>query len=338
MIGAATRKDLMAGHTITPYELTATRKFLRDKSKKDEPLILASLSDSATVDLLTVIEKNVLKAKPSTSSDKTRETACVAVRRKGDIVTMVFACDISGEREVVRDAQAAGRPVVFTKGQKHIAQFLSICMLWRPAAGTEGVLLIHSPWGRGGSKAHILGVLQRAVNADSDAKAKLHADPKVPADVLEQLLQRANATKVTYTRRTGITSDFAVSSSSQTSTSAEMELVVRGADSVPFRDAFTNALKRKADRSKLFTVQVRDGDGGYEEQRFDDVEVEIQTGAGKRTYSMARDTIPTMGFDLTGEINAIYYTDMPDGAEADWPETLLENGSVHMKRILDEVK
>jgi hypothetical protein len=327
----------MAGHTITPYELTATRKFVRDKAKRSELLPLASLSSDSTIDLLDVVEQNVLDVAGSHSSDKTRETTCVAARRNNDVVTMVFACDISGEREVVRDAESAGRPVVFTKGENHVAQFLSICMLWRPSGGTDGVLLIHSPWGRGGSKAHIIGVLQRAVDAHPDAKAKLHADPKVPADVLEQLLQRANATKVTYTRRTGITSDFSQAAANPASAPAEMELVVRGAESLPFRDAFAAALKRKADREKLFTVKVRDGDGGYEEQRFDDVEVEIQTGAGKRTYSIARDTIPTMGFDLTSEINAIYYS-LPDDEHSGWPETLLDEGAKHLERVLAHVR
>ena len=46
----------MAGHTLTPYEFVATRKWAR-KEKKDEHLLLASLGEDAPVDLLDAIEQ-----------------------------------------------------------------------------------------------------------------------------------------------------------------------------------------------------------------------------------------------------------------------------------------
>lgn len=44
-----------------------------------------------------------------------------------------------------------------------------------------------------------------------------------------------------------------------------------------------------------------------------------------------------MGFDLTSEINAIYYS-LPDDEHAEWPATLLGEASKHLERVLDDVK
>lgn len=329
----------MAGHTITPYEISATRKFVRDKAKRAELLLLASLSDKATVDLLDLVETHIEHVEPMMSSDGTKTTRCVLVRRHGERVEMVFACDVSGEREVVIDGADPGRPVVFMKGAEHVARFLSCCVLWRPAGGTEGILLLHSPWGRGGSKSHIVNLLQRAVDQEPLAKAKLHADAKVPVEELERLIRQANATKVTYTKRTGITSDFAGNGSTRNTASApaEIDVVVRGSDGVPFLDAFKNALRRRADRERLLTVKVADGAGGYEEQVFDDVEVELKTSSGARTYSIKRDTIPTIGFNLTSEINSVYYG-LPDDAHDKWPAELLDGIAKNLRGLLDDLK
>jgi hypothetical protein len=329
----------MAGHTITPYEITATRKFVRDRTKRAELLLLASLSNQATVDVLDVVAAHIEHVEPMTSTDKTKTTRCVLVRRHGDRVEMVFACDVSGEREVVIDGADPGRPVVFMKGAEHVARFLSCCVLWRPSGGTDGVLLLHSPWGRGGSKSHVINLLQRALDKEPLAKAKLHADPKVPVEELERLIRDANATKITYTKRTGITSDFVGNGTTPNTASApaEIDVVVRGSDGTPFLDAFKKALTRKADRNKLLTVKVADGDGGYEEQVFDDAEVELRSSAGTRTYSIKRDTIPTIGFNLTSEINSVYYA-LPDDAHGRWPTELLDGIAKHLRQLLDHVK
>ena len=324
----------MAGHLVTPYEVTATRKHAR--SDKDKPLILSSIGKGVTVDLLDAVESNVCQVEPLKSTDETRTVECVEVRRNGDAVAMVFASDISGEREVVHDAALPGRPVVFTKGSKHVTRFYSCCLLSRPASGTSGVLLVHSPWGRGGSKSQVVRLVQRAVDRTEGAKAKISADALIPAKALDRILRQARTTRITYTRSTGVTSTFG-EEAPRASAPAEIDLVVKGSNSVPFRDALAAALRATKNREKLFTVRVRDdaADGGYREETFDDVAVDIATAGGVRRYSMREDSLPTMGFNLTSEINAVYYG-LPEGG-TDWPVQLLNGVLPHLETRLQEV-
>lgn len=324
----------MAGHLITPYEVTATRKHAR--KEKDKLLLLASLGKDMTIDLLDAVETNLPKVEPLTSADGTRTVECAEVRRKGDALAMIFASDVSGEREVVHDGVAAGRPVVFTKGKKHVTRFYSCCLLFRPPSGTSGILLIHSPWGRGGSKSQVVLLIQRAIDQVEGAKAKISAAPMVPAKALERILRQANATKITYTRSTGVTSTFG-EARRQASAPAEIDLVVKGSTSVPFRDALAAALRATKSREKLFTVRVRDDDvdGGYREETFDDVAIDITTPGGIRRYSMKQNTLPTMGFNLTPEINSVYFA-LPDGG-ADWPTQLLDGVVPHLEKRAREV-
>ncbi len=100
----------MAGHLVTPYEVTVTRKHARTDKRK--PLLLASIGKDMTIDLLDAVETNLTLVEPLKSSDEARTVECVEVRRKVDALAMVFASDVSGEREVVHDGGAVGRPVV----------------------------------------------------------------------------------------------------------------------------------------------------------------------------------------------------------------------------------
>lgn len=322
----------MSGHLVTPYEVTATRKYARQE--KREFLLLASIAKDVTVDLLDAAEGNITGVQPLKSTDGTRTVACVEAERIGDSVGMVFAADVSGEREVVHDGDLPGRPVVFTKGNKHVTRFYSCCLLWRPPSGTSGILLVHSPWGRGGSKAQVVQLVQRAVDS-ADAKAQIHADPVIPAKALDRILRNAKATKITYTRATGVTSTFG-NAAQQASAPAEIDLVVKGSNSIPFRDALAAALKATTtNREKLFTVRVRDGNS-YRDETFDDVAIDITTPGGTRRYSMKHETLPTIGFNLTPEINAIYYG-LPDGGQ-DWARDLLSGALPHLIKRVEEVQ
>lgn len=323
----------MAGHIVTPYEVKAKRKHAR--TNKDTLLLLASLATDRTVDFLDAVESNLVSVESLASTDGTRTVECVEVSRAGDALAMVFAADVSGEREVVHDGALPGRPVVFTKGNKHVTRFYSCCLLWRPPSGTSGILLVHSPWARGGSKAQVLKLVQRAVDC-SGAKAKISADPMIPAKALKRILRQANATKITYSRSTGVTSTFG-ENDVKASAQAEIDLVVKGSDSVPFRDALTRALKGTTNREKLFTVSVRDGeDGGYKEETFEDVAIDITTPGGSRRYSMKDNTLPTMGFNLTPEFNNVYYG-LPEGG-SEWAAELLAGITPHLVRRAEEVR
>lgn len=328
----------MSGHTVTPYELTAVRKHVRLKGKEPEPLLLASIAKDRTIDLLDAIASHVEAVSAVTSSDETRAVSCVETRRDGNALLLVIAQDVSGEREVVLDGDDPQRPVVFTKGEKHVTRIHSCCMVWRPASGTAGLLLMHSPWNRGGSRASVLRLIQRAVDAEEGAKAKLHADPMIPAKALERLLRQAKATRITYSKAAGVRTEFD-DNGLVTSAPAELDLVVRGSDSVPFRDALASALRKPANRQKLFTIKVRDddADGGYREETFDDVEVAIETAAGSKTYSIAQNTVPTMGFNITSEVNHVYAGLPEDDEGRGWPALLLDGLSGRLAAIAAEV-
>ncbi len=178
-------------------------------------------------------------------------------------------------------------------------------------------------------------LIQHAVDQTEGPKAKVSADPMIPAKALERMLRQANATKITYTRTTGITSTFG-DSKQRASAPAEVDLVVKGSDSIPFRNALTAALKLTANREKLFTVRVRDDDtGGYREETFDDVAIDIATAGGVRRYSMKQNTLPTMGFNLTPEINSVYFG-LPDGGK-EWSTQLLDGVLPHLHRKAKEV-
>lgn len=325
----------MAGHTVTPYQLKAKRA--RARKNKEVTLNLAALADGTSVDLLDVLEANLPSVAAYESSDKSQLIRCELVNAcAADVVTIVFAADRLGEREVLHDTSEDSRPVVFEKGRKHAARYFMCCLVWRPTDGGDGILLLHSPWGRGGTKTQILKLLQSAVRNEPKAKAKLSADAMIPAAALSAILDRANATKITYRRETGVQSDFASVDGTKTAP-ASMALVVKGTNTLPYRDALGKALKDKANRSKLFVASVADGDGNYTEQTFDDVEVEVDTGAGKATYSISTESIPTMGYNETSEINAAYYA-LPEGDWGNWPAQLEAAVRPVLLRVLGNVQ
>ena len=326
----------MAGHTLTPYEVTATRKWVRDKKAKETKLLLASIDEDQTIDLLDAVTDNITDLDALETSDGTRTFQFEYYEADADTVTMVFSNEISGEREQIRDSKVKGRPVVFTKDDRHVTIYYSVCLLWRPPDGTEGLLLMHSPWGRGGSKTQVMKLLQAATNA-SGAKAKLAADALIPQKMLDRYLRNAKATKIIYRKDSAISSTFAGNTRTAL---AEMDLVVKGTNSIGYRDALAAALKAtKQDPTKLFTVGIRDpqADGGTREETFDDVEVEISTPGGTRRYSMRNETIPTVGLDVTSAVNSIYYgldANDPDS----WPEQLCAGVGPHLQKRLQEVQ
>lgn len=326
----------MAGHIVTPYEVIATRKGAR--KNKDEPLLLAALGKDVSLDLLDLVETNICKVPPCVNGDKTSSTRCVAVERTGDSVLMVFDAGRSGEREVVRD-NSPKRKVVFTKQNDHIGSYYSSALLWRPPSGTAAVLLVHSPWGRGGSKGQVLQLLQRAVNVEELAAAKLRANPMIPAKELAKILRAAKSTRITYTKSTGVTSTFD-GASGKKSAPAEIDLVVKGSGSIPFRDELTRALKATANKDKFFTLSVRDEavDGGYREETFDDVTIDIQTSAGSKRYSMRNETVPTLGFNLTSEFNEVYSALPKEAARVDeWPDLILKGAKKYLPAFVKVV-
>lgn len=325
----------MAGHTLTPYQITATRKRAR---KNKDPLLLAAVGKDQPVDVLDALETHLVDAPPLVSTDETRQVRCVAVDRDGDLLQFIVACDIRGEREVVHDGDAADRPAVFEKNKHHVTRYYSSCLIYRSPTATEGILLVHSPWGRGGSKGQILKILQRALDCDPDVKALLHADALVPAGMLYRLLQNAKATKITYRKDAGVSSEFE-QVSGRRSAPAEFALTVKGTTSLGYRDALTKALKSgrgKGQEHQLFTVQVRSGpDGEMHDETFDDVDVTIESGGTTKVYSVGRDTFPTVSTNVTTEFNSIYWA-LPDGKYDQWPvELLRETGPILSNALSD---
>jgi hypothetical protein len=116
-----------------------------------------------------------------------------------------------------------------------------------------------------------------------------------------------------------------------------MELVVAGSDTIPFRDALQAALKSTKNKSGLFKIRVReDGADQFRDETFDDVLIDLATGGGIKRYSMAKDTIPTVSFDRTPEINNLYYA-LPEGADMDWAKQLLTGVTPILEDLLFEV-
>lgn len=325
----------MSGHMVTPYEFTATMKRV-PKEQRDEELLLASIGKRVTVDLLDAVAPNITEIEPVKQTDGSWQMSCVRAKRSGDKVTMVFAIDQTGERELVLDGNDPARPVIFTKGTADVTRIYACGMLWRPADGTTGVLLLHSPWGRGGSRSKTLTLLQRAVNAVEGAQVQLHADPMIPAKVLARWLRQANATKIVYTKDKRIRSTFG-DTDTAASAVAEMDLVVKGSASIPYRDALKAALRASANKDKFFTVTLREVDGDDREETFDDVTVELDTGGGLKRYSMRNETVPTVSFNRTPEMNKIYF-DLPDNKNATWPDELLANVGPEFDKVLQDVQ
>lgn len=312
----------MSGHMVTPYELTARRKRARG-AQKNSHLLLASVSDEETIDLLDLVDTSILEIEPLRRDDEW-VLQCVGKQRQQDSLSLVFAVDVSGERESIRDRTKPGRPRVFDKGKDHIARFYATALLYRPPDGTEGRLLLHSPWGRGGTRTQVTKLLQNAANQEPKAKAQLETSAIVPRQIIERFLRNAKNTRITYTKPKGITSEFEGRSHG---TRAEMGLVVKGTDTIPYRDALQAALRSPRNRDGLYTVRMRDDSsddaGVYREERFDDVIIDLQTGTGLKRYSLRDQTIPTASFDLTSEINLIYYA-LPDDDDTDWANLLLQ--------------
>lgn len=327
----------MAGHRVTPFELYATRKRPRHDEDGEAHLLLAAelvREDDGTLDLLDAIQHNIGDVEPYVTRDGSHTVRCLDVRRRPDRVDLIFACDVEGEREVVRNREEG--VVVLIKGPEHVARFYSCVTVWRPADGDTGILLVHSPYGRGGSKSQILALLQRAVNEEEGARAKLHAHPKVPHDVLKMLLRRARSTRIAYRKTKAIRSRFS-NTTGLRSAPAEMELVVKGSDSVPYRDALEHALRNASNRDAFYTVQVRDPDGEFHEEVFDDVAISLVSPDGStKTYSVAQDSVPTMGFDVTEEMIRVF-RELPADDDAEWPAELQRRAHRIMTGALDSV-
>lgn len=326
----------MSGHRIGSFELTATRSRARGKDK-DDLLLLAALNEENPVDLLDALEEHILDVDHYSGSDGTMQIRPQARQRVDDVLEITFSVDISGVQEIIRDGTLDGMPIKAVKGKDDVARLFSCCALWRPPSGDRGILLVHSPWGRGGSKTVILRLLQRAVNKVVEAKAKLHADPLIPSSAVDRLLRNADATKIVYSRNTGIRSTFGNKSTTH-SASAEMDLVIKGSDSRPYRDALRSALRSTGDREQFYTVRLRDGlDGdGYHEETFDEVEVVFADAAGSTKYSMSSNTIPRVSHELTNQINGVYYG-LADEDEADWARQLMEGVSPHLHRLIESI-
>jgi len=326
----------MSGHRVTPYELTATRKWAKE-DEAGENLLLASVSDDKTVDLLDVVEAHIKNVPPATNADKTWELECVEVQRQKDSLSMAFAVDVSGEKETILDGSKPGRPFAFEKNQKHVSRFYSCCLLWRPPKSTEGRLLVHSPWGRGGSRVQTTRLLQRALNEEPELKVKLHAAPLVPAKLLQKFLERAKATQITYVKPKGIASTFGDATNNRT-TLAHMAVVVKGSDTIPFRDALQAALKASKNRDALFSIRLRDegAKGGYIDETFEDVLIDLDTGGGIKRYSMRTDAIPTVTFDETSEINNLYFA-LPENNHDIWAKELLKGATPVLEKLLLDV-
>lgn len=321
----------MAGHTVTPYSVIAKRKHARGER---DNLLLASLSPGGTVDLLDVVAEHITAVDPQVSTDGATTIRCEVAERKGDSVMMVIAIEVTGEQEIVR--RAGDREVVLVKEREHITQYYSCALLWRPPSGTEGMLLTHSPWGRGGRRTAIAKLIQRAVNVDGDTKALIKTDTLVPAAVLERYLRQAKATRIIYSKGTGITSTFG---GKRASTPAEVDLVVKGSDSAGFRDQLSKVLKQRKEASLegLFRIQVRDPDGGgYREEEFDDVSVDIPVLGGVRRYSLKKNTVPTLGFDATEAITSAYH-DLAGSGEGEWAERLLRSVRPKLEQFREEL-
>lgn len=324
----------MTGHTVTPYEISATRAHAR--SNKDVKLLLASLGEKTTVDVLDALSNSLATVDPIEPKIDSRGVRCVLTDRDGDKLWLVFAVDYIGQREIVQDGDDPAHPAVFEKNGKHISRFFSVGLIWRPDDGEEGVMLIHSPWGRGGTRSQIMTLLQRSVAATPGAKAKLHSRAMVPEAVVRRIVSNLNSTRVTYVKDTGVQSTFGANSGKK-SAPAEMSITVKGSATIPYRDALAAALRSKRNRDGLFVIDVRDEDGGYTTETFDDVQIAVKTASGTREYSLRDETLPTIGFNLTPEINSAYAA-LPENEHAKWPGELLAATKRHFLDVLGDVR
>lgn len=337
----------MALHKYTPYKITAEK--LYDRGAGPAPrLELAALGGDEPVDLLDALTSNLIGLPPVANQSKTQRMRCVDLLRTRDYLHLVFAHDYSGERELVFDVAEGAEgeddasEVVFLKEDKHVARIHSCCTIWRPSSAkddpTTGIILIHSPWGRAGSRALTGKLLQKALRQhEPKPKARLHLDPLVSDEALRRIIDTADATKIRYSKTKWLRSDFASPNGGQQSVESEMSLIVKGADATPFRDALRGALRNSDRRSSLFTVEVRDGDG-FDEETFDDVEITFAAGSGNTTYSLAKNAVPTMGYNLSGDVQSVYAALPPEERGEDWPSLILSGLADRLQRLAREVR
>lgn len=320
----------MSSHRLTPFELTATRKFVRDEKKKNQRLLLASLSTERTVDLLDEIEANAGEIEPIASNAGAKTIRPAALKRDGNFLHLAMSMDVSGEREVIYQE---GAPLPILKDRQDVARLFALASVYRPDDADSGIVLFHSPWGRGGTRANLRAMLQRCLDVDKSTKAKLALAPMVPAKSVERLLRQAEATRIVYQKSKGIRSSF---NNQQKSAPAEMALVVKGSSSKGYRDSLRAAIRDVNDRRQFFTVQTRDDDGTYTEEEFDDVAIDLVTDAGVKRYSLAEDRLPTVSFDLTADINKIYFS-LPEDKPDEWGSRLLDGVHQQLRRLIEGV-
>jgi hypothetical protein len=257
------------------------------------------------------------------------------VKRNGDFLHFIVNYDVLGEREAVRDA---ADKLVFIKRSDHVSRFLAICTLWRPVDSTEGLLLVHNPWGRG-NRGGPAKLAQQALTK-SGTKVQLLAELLVPPKAVKAMLQHTTG-RARYTAPAGIVSTFGDDDPATDPTSAPGTIEFRLGG--PFARAMMNRVEKNLDKAdaaeKLLTVSVRmpGVDGDAVDVRFDDLEVEVKTETGPKFYSVLDGSIPSFGFNLTSELNPIYMAlDAEDDTE--WAAELLEGCSTIMEAQVVEAQ
>lgn len=309
----------MAAHLVTPFIVSARRRGARDKTL----LPLSTACAPANADILTKLESHLAATKIDGTAVTPKTLTIGGVKRNGDFLHFIVNYDVLGEREAVREADK----VVFIKRSDHVSRFLAICTLWRPLDSTEGLLLVHNPWGRG-NRGGPAKLAQRALT-DADTKVQLIVEMLVPPKAVKAMLRNTTG-RARYTAPAGIVSSFG--DDDPTSAPGTIEFRLSG----PLAKAMMNRVEKNLDKAdaveKLLTVSVQmpGADSDSVDVRFEDLEVEVKTETGPKFYSVLDGSIPSFGFNLTTELNPIYMA-LDAADDTKWAGELLEACSAMME-------
>jgi len=338
----------MAGHSLTPYRITATKKRARGAAK-DRLLSLSDLTpdDGVVVDFVDVVSDHLLAAPPIESRDKSQSTRCLALRlrtvrksgnRVGRVLDMVFAVDRRGERRPVEDPET--NTVVFEQLADHSARYYALASIYlADGDGTTATLILHRPWGQGVSRRHVERHLNKCFQL-SGHPVKPSVGTLVTDDVIKQTIRTAKESAVVYKRRTRARNMF-----NEARADGNMEFRVGGKQATAeFLNGFAQVLRDPARRDELLSIHLPgiagDEDGQGEEDdlvHFDDAVIAFEMPDGTvRHYSIERDNMPSISFDVTGEINDVYFA-LPAKQYDVWPDRLITGCAKHLLRLAEQL-
>src|SRR5262249_28228714 len=108
-----------------------------------------------------------------------RTVHLLRAQRDGDHVDLVYAADFHGNRELeMKDGE-----VVFEKLTEHVTRIFGVASVWRHPTEPRSVLLVHTPWSRGGGSTRLIQLLTRCVRL-AGSSANIEHNPMITASEL----------------------------------------------------------------------------------------------------------------------------------------------------------